>query len=98
MSEEMIRGVLIRIMARIAPEAPLDVIEPNRRFRDQFDFDSVDFLNFAMELQKEFNIRIPETDYPNLATLKGCVEYLQPVIVHNKPATFEPPTVNEERK
>ena len=95
MSEEMIKSIAIRIVGRIAPEAPLDKIEPNRRFRDQFEFDSVDFLTFVTELQKELNIRIPEMDYPNLASLKGCVDYLQSVIGHNEPATFQQPTGNE---
>ena len=92
MSEDIIKTVTIRIIGRIAPEASLERIDPNRRFRDQFDFDSVDFLNFIMELQQEFNIRIPEIDYPNLGTLKGCIEYLQPVIGNNEPSAQQDQT------
>jgi acyl carrier protein len=86
MPEEEIRSISIRIMGRIAPEAPLDNIDPGRRLRDQFDFDSVDFLNFVMELQEAFKIQIPEVDYPSLATLKGCIEYLRPRIGHERPS------------
>jgi acyl carrier protein len=77
MSDELIRGVALRIIGSIAPEAPLNEIQPCRRLRDQFQFDSVDFLNFALALEKELSIRIPESDYPMLGTLDGCIEYLR---------------------
>ncbi len=37
----------------------------------------MDFLNFVIGLHKELGVNIPEADYPKLATLDGCVEYLQ---------------------
>jgi acyl carrier protein len=76
MSEEKMREVILRILGRIAPEANLKNVEYRRRYRDQFDFDSVDFLNFAIALQEELKITIPELDYPKLATLQSCTEYL----------------------
>jgi acyl carrier protein len=36
----------------------------------------MDFLNFVIALDKELRVEIPEADYPQLATLKSCVEYL----------------------
>lgn len=44
--------------------------------RDQPDIDSMDFLNFVIGLHKELKVEIPEADYPKLATLDGCVNYL----------------------
>ena len=44
--------------------------------RDQFDFDSMDMLNFAIGLNQEFGIEVPETTYRELATLRGAVEYV----------------------
>ena len=38
--------------------------------------DSMDLLNFVIGLHKELAVDIPETDYPRLATLDGCVDYL----------------------
>ncbi len=76
MSEEQIRSLVLKLLGRIAPEADLGGLHPDRRFRDQFEFDSVDFLNFALALQDELKIEIPEEDYPSLATLKGCINYL----------------------
>jgi acyl carrier protein len=34
-------------------------------------------MNFAVALQEELKVEIPEEDCPNLATLKGCIEYLK---------------------
>ncbi len=77
MTQEDISGVLHRCLARIAPEVDLRSIDPALRFRDQFDFDSVDFLNLVMALQEALGIRIPEGDYPRLATLDSCADYLR---------------------
>lgn len=76
MREHQIREMILGILARIAPEADLASIQPDTRFRDQFEFDSIDCLNLMTTIQKEFGIEIPEVDYPKLATLNGCVRYL----------------------
>jgi len=46
-------------------------------FRDQLDLDSMDVLNFVIGLHTAFGVDIPEADYAKLATLEGCLEYLQ---------------------
>lgn len=76
-TEEHISKTALDIIATIAPEADLEHLDPAGRLRDQFDFDSVDFMNFAVGLQKRFQLDIPEEDYPRLATLNGCVAYLK---------------------
>jgi acyl carrier protein len=45
--------------------------------RDQLDIDSMDFLNFVIGIDEATGLDIPERDYPQLATLDGCVEYLR---------------------
>jgi acyl carrier protein len=77
MMEEPIKEIALRLLGEIAPEADLKHLNPNKRFRDQFQFDSVDFLNFAVGLQEELKVRIPEDDFPQLATLDSCVKYLR---------------------
>jgi acyl carrier protein len=67
---------VLRVLGQIAPEADLTQLKPDRRIRDQLDIDSMDLLNFAIGLHKEFGIDIPEADYPQLATLSGCISYL----------------------
>jgi acyl carrier protein len=76
MKGEQIREVIVERLRQIAPEADLDRLKPEQRFRDQFEFDSVDFLNFALALQDHMKISIPEEDFPSLATLNGCITYL----------------------
>lgn len=76
MQAELMRGAILDRLRQIAPEADLDAIRPDLRFRDQFEFDSVDFLNFALALQEHFGVIIPEEDFPTLATLDGCISYL----------------------
>jgi acyl carrier protein len=36
----------------------------------------VDFVNFIEQLQERFQIKIPATDYHQLATLNGGIAYL----------------------
>ena len=75
--KDQIRELVIRIFGEIAPEADLGNFRPDVSFRDQFDFDSVDCLNFVIRLEKELKFDISEIDYPRLTTLNGCVEYLK---------------------
>ncbi len=75
--DEQIREKVLLVIRRIAPEANLDSLDSRRRYREQFDFDSIDFLNFAVGIQDEFQIVIPELDFPKLATLDGCLDYLK---------------------
>jgi len=77
MTDEQLREIILRILGTIAPDADLKNLDPEVQFRDQFDFDSMDFLNFAVALYKEFKIDIPEKDYSRLATLNRCISYLQ---------------------
>ncbi len=76
MTREKIRETTLRVLGRIAPEADLSQIKPTLRIRDQLDIDSMDLLNFVIGLHKELKVEIPEADYPKLATLDGCIDYL----------------------
>jgi acyl carrier protein len=76
MTKNELREVVLRVLGQIAPEANMSQIKPNLRIRDQLDIDSMDLLNFVVGLHKELQVEIPEADYPRLATLNGCVDYL----------------------
>ena len=76
MQQEEIKQRVLETLYEIAPELQEQVIEPDLNFRDQFDFDSVDFLNFALSLEKKLQIKLPELDYPKLSSLNGCISYL----------------------
>jgi len=77
MSKSDIEQVVRDTLAEIAPEVDAGNIDPDRSFRDQFDFDSMDYLALMMALNKKLDIHIPETDYPRLSSLSGCVQYLE---------------------
>ncbi|MFP4531152.1 MAG: acyl carrier protein [Desulfobacterales bacterium] len=71
------KTAVLEIIGRIAPEAGIKNLDPGKRLRDQFDFDSVDFMDFAAALQDRLDVKIPEADYPELATLNSCIAYLR---------------------
>jgi len=73
-----IPGVIIDIINTIAPDEDTDDLKHDVRLRDQLDLDSMDFLDIVMELRKRYGIEVPEEDYPKLASLDSCVEYLGP--------------------
>lgn len=77
MSPIAIKDLVLQAITQIAPEANLDQLNPEVRFRDQFDFDSVDMINLIEKLQDTLKCKIPETDYPQMTTLNGCISYLE---------------------
>ncbi len=76
MTRDEIRATVLRTLGEIAPEADLATLKAGVSFRDQLDVDSMDLLNFVVALHATLHVSIPEADYPKLATLDGCVEYL----------------------
>ena len=76
MTNEELKRYVLDALAETAPEANADALDPAVSFRDQFEIDSVDFLNFILNLEKRLNLKVPEADYPKLSTLNGCISYL----------------------
>jgi acyl carrier protein len=71
-----IRTKVLECLGRVAPEVELASLAPGLPFRDQVDLDSMDFLRFVIELDEALHVAVPETDYPEVATLDRCVRYL----------------------
>lgn len=76
MTPDETRAAVLDELARIAPEADAAGLHPDLSFRDQLDLDSMDLLNFAIALHRRLGVEIPESDYPKLATLNGCIAYI----------------------
>jgi len=76
MDREQLAHRVLELLTAIAPDVEAESVIPGIAFRDQFDFDSMDTLNFAIALHREFGVDVPETDYANLASLDRCVTYL----------------------
>ncbi len=73
-----VKKIVLAIIADIAPDEDLSNVKPEVRLRDQLELDSMDFLDIVMELRKKYGIEVPEADYPKLASLDSCAEYLLP--------------------
>lgn len=79
MTAEDIKKIVLDIVADIAPDEDLSNVKPAVKLRDQLSLDSMDFLDIVMELRKKYGIEVPEPDYPRLASLDSCAEYLAPL-------------------
>ncbi len=71
-----IRAVVLRALAHVAPELEPKTLRGDAPLRREVDLDSVDFLNFVLELHRQLGVDVPEVDYAKLATLDDCVAYL----------------------
>ncbi len=78
MTRENIKDIILEIIADIDEDAEFEALKADEPLRDQLDLDSMDFLDIVMELRKRYQLQIPEDDYPELATLNSCVNYLEP--------------------
>ncbi|MDP3479009.1 MAG: acyl carrier protein [Desulfoprunum sp.] len=80
MTREEIKALILEIIEDIDEEADFATLQPDQPLRDQLDLDSMDFLDIVMELRKRHQLQIPEEDYPHLASLNSCVNYLEPLL------------------
>ena len=78
MTSDEIRNVILEIIQDIDEDAEVANIKTDQPLRDQLDLDSMDFLDIVMELRKRYKLQVPEADYPELATLDSCANYLEP--------------------
>ena len=78
MTREEIGQAIVDIIEDIVPDEDCSSLDPDENLRDQLDLDSMDFLDIVMELRKKYGIEVPEEDYPKLATLTSCMDYLEP--------------------
>jgi acyl carrier protein len=72
-------GLRARVLAALADAVPgLDTagLDPARPFRDQAEIDSLDFLRFVQRLEQSLRVRVPDLDFPKLASLDGALAYL----------------------
>ncbi|MCU0838384.1 MAG: acyl carrier protein [Rhodospirillales bacterium] len=89
-TDDRLRSVILDTLKAVAPDGDVENLDPGRSFHDQLDIDSVDFLNFAMALERRLGVRVAEVDYPRLSSLDGCLAYLTPRIT----AIDGPPPAN----
>lgn len=76
MREGRAREVLLRSLREIAPEIDPAAIDPDVSLAEQFELDSMDFLNLIVAVAERTGVEVPERDYPQLGTLSGAITYL----------------------
>jgi acyl carrier protein len=76
MTRDDIRNAVVQALTSVAPEIDPQSLQADSAFRQEFDLDSMDFLNFVIALHGRLGIDVPESDYVKLATLNGAIDYL----------------------
>ncbi len=76
MNHDDARRIVRESLAAIAPEIDLAAVDARAAMRDELDLDSMDFLNFVVGIHDRTGLEIPERDYPRIATIAGCVDYV----------------------
>ena len=83
MSASSIEQQVLAVFLEVAPDVDATHLKRDLPFRDQFDFDSMDTLNFAIGLHKQFGIDVPETQYRELASLAKATAFVTAAIGHS---------------
>jgi acyl carrier protein len=81
MNAHEVKDTVIDIIKDIALDEDLSDLKDDISLREQLDLDSMDFLDIVMELKKRHKVEVPQEDFPKLATLNSCVDYLTPKLV-----------------
>ena len=84
MDQTELNDQVLALLTEIAPDVDVRGIKPERAFRDQFDFDSMDFLNFCTALSRHFGLVIEDRDYLRLGSLAGCLAFLGERLRHHQ--------------
>ena len=77
MTDTEIEALVKKALYDVAPDLEGEPIEPGETFRDQFEIDSMDFLNFVIAVHEATGLDIPEADYNELQTLAGASAYVK---------------------
>ena len=77
MDRNQIHTQLLALFTGVAPDIDPDTVDPVRNLRDQFDFDSMDALHFAVAVSETFGIEIAETDAAALANLQSAERFVE---------------------
>lgn len=76
MNKNEIESVLLEELGKIAPEIDAADVDGAGDLREEFDIDSMDFLNLVTALHDRLGIAIAESDYRQLGTLESAVDFL----------------------
>ena len=77
MNDWELQKIIFAELQKIAPESDPAGLEPNESIREALDIDSYSFLKVLVGLNERTGIEIPESDYGQLNTLAGMLNYLR---------------------
>ncbi len=76
MTKQEIRDTIVSCLCEVAPEIDPVTVKDDVSFRDQFDVDSMDLLNFVIAMHERLQVDIPESEYARLGTVDLLVEFI----------------------
>ena len=71
-----LRAAFLAELTAVAPDLEAESIGDGDHLQDDLGLDSMDFLNLVSALHRRYDLPIPESDYPRLATPAKAVAYL----------------------
>ena len=77
MSDDRIDAALQQELHKIAPDMDVDDIDRDGDLREEFDIDSMDFLNLVSALSKSLGLPMPEEDYDQMGSYNAMLAYLK---------------------
>ncbi|HMN38410.1 MAG TPA: acyl carrier protein [Hyphomicrobium sp.] len=77
MTDSELAALVKASLFSVAPDLEGEAVEPKVPIRDQLEIDSMDFLNFIIDLHKRTGVEISESDYAQFSTLAGAVRFLK---------------------
>lgn len=75
MSDEIAKKVIAIVVDKLGVEE--SQVTPEANFTSDLGADSLDTVELIMELEKEFNISIPDDDAQKIATVRDAISYIE---------------------
>ena len=75
MSDEIAKKVIAIVVDKLGVEE--SQVKPEANFTSDLGADSLDTVELIMELEKEFNLSIPDDDAQKIATVGDAIAYIE---------------------
>jgi acyl carrier protein len=76
MNQQDARAAVHQAIGQVAPEVEPEDLEGDARLRQDLELDSLDFLRLVEVIAAATGVDIPESDYPQVATVQGLTDYV----------------------
>lgn len=77
MSDDRLESALRQELHKLAPDIEIADIDPDGDMREEFDIDSMDFLNLVAALSKSLDLPMQEEDYDQMGSYNAMLAYLR---------------------